>query len=229
MFTSMGSCNGSGSCSAGTAAPCAGGFICANATSCKTACASDTDCQSGSYCANPGASGTCVARAANGGVCSGNNQCTSGICGVSGTGHCCIATCPATVAACAAVDCDATGACVYPGATVAPAALQTPGDCQKVLCNGAGGVTAVNDPTDLPTSNSACLINPHCSNGVPGFDNAPTGTPCRSAGDPSAQVCGDTSNATIAGTCVECNTDGDCFALNDAGTLVCNAPTGLCQ
>ena len=37
------------------------------------------------------------------------------------------------------------------------------------------------------------------------------------------------SNSNIAGTCVECNTNGDCLAVNDAGTLACNTSMGLCQ
>jgi hypothetical protein len=109
---------------------------------------------------------------------------------------------------------------------VAPASLQTPGDCQQIVCAGNGSVTSINDATNLPTSNSACLTNPACcgpSPLTPCFTDAPTGTPCTLASDPNAQVCGDTSNSNIAGTCVECNTSADCTNINDAGTLSCNS------
>jgi hypothetical protein len=116
---------------------------------------------------------------------------------------------------------------------VAPAALQTPGDCQKVVCNGSGGTTSVDDPTDLPApASTACLINPSCcgpSPLTPCYTDAPTGTPCTSGSDPSATVCGNTTISNIAGTCVECNTNSDCLAINDAGTLACNTSMGLCQ
>jgi hypothetical protein len=70
-----------------------------------------------------------------------------------------------------------------------------------------------------------------------------TGTTCTSSSDPAAHVCGDTTVAAIAGTCVECNQDSDCAALADAGTgsdggddggseggtPTCNTSTGTCQ
>jgi hypothetical protein len=137
------------------------------------------------------------------------------------------------VAACGATDCDPTGACVYRGNTVAPASLQTPGDCQKIVCNGSGGTMSIDDATDLPgSSGSACLIDPACcgpSPLTPCYTNAPTGTSCTSGSDPSGHVCGDTTNSTIAGTCVECNDDADCLAVDDAGTLTCDTSMGLCQ
>jgi hypothetical protein len=84
-----GSCNGSGSCTTGTAATCAGGFTCANVAACKTACAGDTDCQlATTFCANPGASGTCVNKLATGVACTANNQCTSNMCDVGNTNVC---------------------------------------------------------------------------------------------------------------------------------------------
>jgi hypothetical protein len=229
--TAAADCTGSGTCGMPSAVSC-GNYKCGG-TVCKTTCSSDNDCASGNYC-----SGTaCVAKGATGATCSAADQCTSAECGPSGTAgtHCCApaTTCSATVAACGATDCTNTGTCFYPGNAVAPAALQTPGDCQKIVCNGSGGVTSVDDPTDIPgPSGSACLINPSCQGPsplTPHYDPAPTGTACNSGSDPAAHVCGNTSNSNIAGTCVECNDDGDCLALNDAGTLACTTSTGTCQ
>jgi hypothetical protein len=116
--------------------------------------------------------------------------------------------------------------CAYPGNAVVPPGIQTPGDCQKLVCNGSGGTTSMDDPTDLPVSSSACLINPACT-GVPltpSFTPAPTGTTC-TATDPLAHVCGDTSSPLLAGTCVECNVNADCPVAKPT----CTPATGLCN
>jgi hypothetical protein len=231
QLTPAGSCNGSGTCTPGSAMACAGGFICASMTACKTACAADTDCESASsYCANPGASGTCVPKGGDGAACSANDQCSSGLCGTNGGTHCCKAgtTCPATVAACGTTDCTNTGVCNYPDSTVAPASLQTPHDCQKVVCNGSGGDTVVTDTSDTPVSTTLCLINGVCNGNVPQFDPAPTGTDCTGDNNPPNHVCGNTGNGNIAGACVQCNDDGDCLAIQDAGSLVCDTSQGKC-
>jgi hypothetical protein len=104
------SCDGSGTCGNDGGRPCAGNLVCANATSCKTSCSADADCQVGHYCA---AGGACVLRGQPGATCGGPDQCASGVCGVSGTGHCCAAPCSPTTAPCGATDCDATGACAF--------------------------------------------------------------------------------------------------------------------
>jgi hypothetical protein len=108
---------------------------------------------------------------------------------------------------------------------------QTPGDCQEVVCNGSGGTASIDDPTDLPAPSSSCESSPSCqgSPATPHFDPAPTGTGCTLAADPGAHVCGDTSNPTTSGKCVECNSDADCLVVNDAGTLTCNVTMGMCQ
>jgi hypothetical protein len=213
-----GTCNGAGAPSA-----CAGGFICASGTACKTACASNADCQAaGFFCQNPGAAGTCVALEAPGSACIANIQCVSGVCDVAGSGDCCTASCVGGV--CGATSCNNSGACVYPGNSVAPPSLQTPGDCQKIVCAGNGSVTSVDDATDLPTPTTVCETNPACvgpSPLTPGFTSAPTGTSCTADGHPPDAVCGDTSNANVAGTCVQCNTTGDCSGIQVCVLNVC--------
>ncbi|HEY4119017.1 MAG TPA: hypothetical protein VGM56_14225, partial [Byssovorax sp.] len=230
QLTTAATCTGAGSCGTGTTAACPGAVICLNATTCKPSCMSDADCQDpvNTYCSG----GACIAKGVPGATCAANDQCTSSKCGTTGGGtHCCTAAC-STAGACGATDCNSSGACVFPGFSTAPAALQTPGDCQKIVCDGSGGTTSVDDATDIPTSNSVCLTNPSCcgpSPLTPCFSDAPTGTSCTLTGDPAAHVCGDTSNSLVAGTCVECNTDVDCLGVNDAGTLTCNTSTGTCQ
>ena len=101
---------------------------------------------------------------------------------------------------------------------------QTAGDCQKVVCNGAGGTTLVDDAFDLPTTTELCLM-PACTGAplAPSFTPAAAGTNC-SAEQPAGStkhVCGD--DVATAGTCVECNIVADCSV--DGGSCtnhVCN-------
>src|SRR5262249_17810556 len=117
----------------------------------------------------------------------------------------------------------------------APAGLQSPGDCQKVVCTGTSGtsLTPVDDPTDIPgPTGSACLTSPACcgpSPLTPCYTPPPTGTPRPTGSDPAAHVRGDTTTPTVAGTSVECNSAPDCFAVNDAGTLACDPTMGVCE
>src|SRR5450631_1039217 len=70
-----------------------------------------------------GASGGTSSGGTTGGLaagtdCTGDAQCTSGVCGVNGSGRCCIARCATGDATCRATGCDATGACVTPSAAI---------------------------------------------------------------------------------------------------------------
>jgi hypothetical protein len=146
-----------------------------------------TACNSGGTVCN--AAGVCVA-------CNTPSDCP-------GTGNeCIVATCSGGNA-CGTSDLDSTHAI----------ATQAPGDCQKTVCNGAGSTMSVDDPTDLPTSNTACKIDPACSGSplAPTFTNAPTGADCSSDNVLPKHLC----NAT--GACVECNVDEDCGIMSDGG------------
>src|SRR5262249_22776290 len=123
------------------------------------------------------------------------DQCLSGLCGPTGGlgTHCCAngTTCPATITACGANDCSPAGLCVYPGTSVAPAAIQVAGDCRVLVCNGHGSDQVQADPTDIPgPSISQCQVNPHCNGIAPSYDSAPAGTACAGS-DPNAHFCGD--------------------------------------
>jgi acetyl esterase/lipase len=85
-----------------------------------------------------------------------------------------------------------------------PVASQTPGDCQEVVCDGAGGTASVADDADVPASPGPCASDGVCTSGIPGFtDLAPPMTRCGPGGDPGLVCDG-------AGACVECLTAGDC-------------------
>lgn len=84
-------------------------------------------------------------------------------------------------------------------------ALQTqiPGDCKKLVCDGAGGEKTVNDATDVPSYD--CFMTT-CSNGMEVKTPAPQGTPCTTGGGNSCDS---------EGNCVQCNTDADCGAAGN--------------
>jgi len=167
-------CNASGACVANSAV-CAGNLTCnATGTDCNATCASDADCVSNYYCFN----GACDLRVALG-ACPINDGCTSGVCGgATGSGNCCTAACPDTVAACAATDCSAkTGACIYPTATTACGTILA--SCANGIeddpsvCDGAGNCptpgTSICSPYICDSTSNACFTscsdNTSCASG----------------------------------------------------------------
>jgi len=74
-------------------------------------CAGDADCPGNAFCSG----GLCLPKNPAGTACSGNDQCTSGICGVVGAGHCCAVTCVKDSShSCSPDDCNEVGVCSYP-------------------------------------------------------------------------------------------------------------------
>ncbi|NUP06006.1 MAG: hypothetical protein HOW73_08105 [Polyangiaceae bacterium] len=131
MLTSM-SCQ-MGSCE-NVSGPCAGGLACADATSCKSSCASSADC------VNPAAecpAGECVQPV--GSPCDSDEQCLSGVCGTTGNGgHCCTAACDPTGEPCGAIDCDESGACIFPETACGDTASCTNATLTSEYCDGLG-------------------------------------------------------------------------------------------
>lgn len=138
----------------------------------------------------------------------------AGVCGECNTPD----DCPVSDNECVAATCiENTCGTEDLGTSVEVSEGQDDGDCQVVVCDGDGGTTSVDDPDDLPTSNTACLINPACTGEplAPSFTPAPAGADCSSDGLVGKDLCGDGESA---GTCVACNTATDC-----------PAPGGACQ
>ena len=105
QLTGASLCNGVGACVAPPAMACAARLQCASATACRTTCAADTDCVAGSYCT----ASMCTPKIANGGACTGNNQCALGAC-VGGT--CCENACTGLCMSCTMADTgQASGLC----------------------------------------------------------------------------------------------------------------------
>ena len=145
--------------------------------------------------------------------------CTQGgsVCDMGG--HCveCVvaATCPGVDTECRTRTCEA-GKCSESNAASGTAvAAQASGDCKKAVCDGNGGVTAADDPSDVPGNDNPCA-SPSCQGGTPVYTPAPSGTSC----GPSKQCNGQ-------GSCAGCTTAADCPGQDNAcGSRVC--ASGVC-
>lgn len=118
--------------------------------------------------------------------------------------------------ACATVSCNDEQICVYenvPAGQGDPGG-QTPGDCQRLACNGNGGIGPVVDDSDLPVDGNPCTSDV-CAAGAPSNPSAPAGTGCPGG------VCNG------SGSCVACLQDADCGPTNACVSSTCNG--GSCQ
>jgi hypothetical protein len=158
------SCSGNQVCVNGVCQ--AGGAVCGNGV-----------IEAGEQCDGANLGGqTCVGLGFAGGTLACTNACmfdTSACTGACSTP----ADCPGTDTVCSTRTC-VGGHC---GATFAvagtPGDTQTAGDCKRVVCDGAGGFTTVNDDTDVPSSGNPC-VTPVCVNGTPSFPPVADGTIC---------------------------------------------------
>ena len=200
-------------------------------TGCNVSCALDADCASGAYC--DADAGSCLLKLAAG-PCSENGACTSGICGLSGTGHCCAATCTNTAAPCGAVDCDGTTAlCSYPdsgtacgtvlesctGSTQQNASAcdgtgncnSSPGttDCTPFICGQSACLTTCTDNTSCGSSDFCDVANTTCCSGLPG--------------DGTGTLAVDSKNGSDATACCGIGTNGACQTINQAMKLIDSA------
>ena len=213
------SCNGTGACTTGTPTACPNSVSCKDATSCNVLCVASGDCSSGFYCDT--STGQCAAEQAVG-PCSVNDACTSGVCGIFGSGNCCTAQCSAsTDPACNPSECDATsGACIYPvghacGTTSCASDMLSAGQCDAA--GACGSVTA------------ACPNNLKCNNSVSCLAACGTSTDCTATFYCNAGVCG---QQTSTGPCTE---NDDCSSgvcdIHGRGNCcisTCNTEDPLC-
>lgn len=89
-------------------------------------------------------------------------------------------------------------------------AMQTMGDCKRVVCDGMGGTRVEIEDTDLPEDNNPCTKN-ICANGVPTNPTEPLDTDCG-----VGAVC------NSMGMCVGCNMASQCTGTDDfCKTRVC--------
>lgn len=94
-------------------------------------------------------------------------------------------------------------------------AMQTTGDCQDALCDGAGKTVTKTNDLDLPDDDNPCTKNV-CTNGAPSHPNEPAQTSCG-----ANLLCND------AGQCVGCIAAADCPGMDDfCKTRTCT--NGMC-
>jgi hypothetical protein len=125
-FTAASVCNGAGSCVAGAVTSCSP-YTCNGAgTACLSSCSTNSQCASGFYCNGS----TCVAKKADGAVCTNGAECISGNC-VDGV--CCNTSCNSVCKRCNLAG--SVGTC-----TNIPAGTDPDNECTG-NCNGAGACT----------------------------------------------------------------------------------------
>ena len=152
--------------------------------------------------------------------------------------HCADVTqCPATGSECMAPIC-VGGVCgTQAVASGTPTETQTPGDCQRAVCDGAGNTSIVNDDTDVPVDNNDCTQD-LCTSGAPSNPPLAVGTPCGQGGsmecDQNGQCVGCLQPANCAGQDDECHwrtcTGGVCgtgYAVQ--GTPLAQQTPGDCR
>jgi Cys-rich repeat protein len=105
-------------------------------------------------------------------------------------------------------------------ATGTAIAAQTKGDCQKLVCDGAGNTTSQADDADLPDDKNDCTTD-GCAAGKPTTTNKPKTTACTSGGG---------AHCNDVGQCVECLSSSDCpsgvcNAMNACVAAQCNDTT----
>jgi hypothetical protein len=126
--------------------------------------------------------------------------------GGGGSGGACAAECcapsdcPVTGNECLARACEA-GACgTKPVAQGVLVSTQTPGDCQVIVCDGAGATETVIEDRDLPDDANPCTVD-KCEAGTPKNTSTPAGEPCAQSGG---------TKCDGSGACVECLAPSDC-------------------
>lgn len=121
--------------------------------------------------------------------------------------------CPAPPNACVVNTCiDQTcGTMNVADGTAVPS--QTAGDCQQVVCDGAGATRSQADDADLPNDGKECTDDT-CAAGVPTFTPKALNDACGMGG---ALFCDGN------GACVGCTGDAQCGTATDCATPTCSA------
>ncbi len=218
-----GVCDSSGVCQPNLTA-CPGNLGCDDAgTACNTSCAQLADCAAGFYCA---ADAGCLAQMAAG-PCTGNDECSSGVCGLAGTGNCCTGAC-STDATCGATACDATtAACNDTASGVAcgsaiqsctgstsqgPSACDGMGkcsppagvDCSPYVCGATDCLTSCSDNTSCGAKDVCDVLNSTCCSGL----------------IIGATLAVDSVTGSDSTACCGIGTNGACGTLTHAMTLI---------
>jgi hypothetical protein len=144
-----------------------------------------------------------------------DKPCTGGYC--DGNGACVACNnktqCPESTKECEEAACTNNKCGFAPVANGTPVAMQTSGDCKKVVCDGMGGTKTVTDDSDVPNDGKECTTDT-CDAGTPKNTPKAAGTACTQNGGKKCDG-GD--------SCVQCLDDGDCAAGDtcDTASKIC--------
>ena len=134
--------------------------------------------------------------------------------GTGGSGGCKTADdCPGADSACATRTCAQSVCGIKNTSKGTLAGPQTKGTCEKVVCDGNGGQTVLDDDANVPGDDGKECTVEGCASGAPQHAPKAAGSACSEKG---GTVC------TAAGECVECVDAGDC------ASGVCDPKTSLC-
>jgi hypothetical protein len=128
---------------------------------------------------------------------------------------------PCLLSACIAGTCALVSA---PAGTDVPAAMQTPNDCKKLVCDTNGKPMPVADTTDLPVDATGGCQTPSCNGPTPTFTPTTSGTAC------TQQANGICNGGGICGVCKPGTTQcvGATLARNLCSAQGQWAPTTSC-
>lgn len=190
---------------------------------------------------NPCTIETCTAGAPTMTFAPVNTACGTGL-SCDGVGHCvqCASAseCPGSDDDCQTRTCSSSGVCGFSyAAQGTPRTAQTAGDCQRSVCDGAGGATSIADNADSPADDGNVCTSDVCTNGAPSHPALAAGTTCGAGlecdGDGacvdclSAADCPASSNECEAAACSSSGTCG--FAPRPTGTALATQTTGDCK
>lgn len=209
-----------GTCQPGEAVSCAKGLACADDETCETSCATALDCANpgdedpGPYCAED----ECMQRPA-GATCESHAQCESGMCGTTGAGHCCATLCNHIGEECGPADCNASGACIYPGAETAcgPDSSCMSANLESQYCDNAGECgqkRTLPCPGHLGCASATSCHSTCGSNDATGDARCPTGYWC------DGSTCHEASR-DAGSTCLR---DGQCGSNDCTAMGLCTPP-----
>jgi cysteine-rich repeat protein len=124
------------------------------------------------------------------------------------------ADCPDPGNECVERTCSAEGTCgTTPVADGTVVQSQTAGDCQSVVCDGAGTTKSIAADTDLPNDGKECTDDT-CAAGVPTYTAKAINAACGAGG---------TLFCDGNGACVGCTGDSQCGQPTDCATPTCTA------
>jgi hypothetical protein len=116
---------------------------------------------------------------------------------------------------CVTYTCNANscGVAYTPNGTALPGGSQTGGNCQTLVCDGAGATISIAANGDVPVDGNQCTSD-ICTAGAPSNPPAAINTACGS---------GDFCNG--AGSCVDCTSASQCGTSTFCQTFTCNSNT----